>query len=77
MRKIVDIYQPHCHSPAVIGWISPSLLFGDPMKKLLILSVLSVFALGMMAQAAFAFGDCSGKTRTTTAETSTNKTDRT
>ena len=47
------------------------------MKKLLILSVLSVFALGMMAQAAFAFGDCSGKTRTTTAETSTAKTDRT
>ena len=47
------------------------------MKTLLILSALSVFALGMLAHAAFAFVDCSGKSRTTTAETSTNKTDRT
>ncbi len=47
------------------------------MKKLLILSVLSVFALGLMAQSALAFGDCSGKTKsTTTADTSLEDTDK-
>ena len=48
------------------------------MKKMLILSVLSVFALGMMAQSAFAFGECGGKkhTTTTTADTSLEKKDK-
>lgn len=47
------------------------------MKKLLILTFLSVFALGLMAQTAFAFGDCSGKKRTTTtADTTLEETDK-
>lgn len=48
------------------------------MKKMLILSVLSVFALGLMAQTAFAFGECSGKSKktTTTVEISTIKVDK-
>lgn len=49
------------------------------MKKLLILSVLGVFALGLMGQAVFAAGDCSGKSRTTTttADTTLEETDKT
>jgi hypothetical protein len=47
------------------------------MKKLLILSVLSVFALGLMAQTALAFGDCSGKTKTTITDTTEEDTDKT
>ena len=47
------------------------------MKKLLILSVLSVFALGLIAQTALAVGDCSGKTKsTTTADTTLEETDK-
>ena len=48
------------------------------MKKLLLLSVLGLFALGMVAQSAFAAGDCSGKSRstTTTADTSLGDVDK-
>ena len=64
--------------PAVFNWIPLSSILEHGMKKMLILSVLSVFALGMMAQSAFAFGECGGKSKktTTTVEISTIKVDK-
>lgn len=55
----------------------PSSFLENGMRKLLILSILSVFALGLISQTAMAFGNCSGKNkRPTTVEISTVKTDK-
>lgn len=47
------------------------------MKKLMVISVLGVFALGMLAQTTLAFGDCSGKTKhTKITDTTSSETDK-
>ena len=78
-RKKILTFINHCTTMCpVFDGIPPFSLLERDMKKLLILSVLGVLSLGLMAQSAMAFGDCSGKkhTGTTTAETSTEKSDK-
>ena len=78
IEKLLTLIAPRITVPSVLIWIPPPSILEHSMKKMLILSVLSVFALGLMAQTAFAFGDCSGKSKktTTTVEISTIKVDK-